>query len=58
VNVLGTALTFLLQHLDLISLLGEAVTKGVSKENLSEAIRKTMVAASDEQMKAELGEDT
>jgi hypothetical protein len=57
-NLLGAALTFLLQHLDLITLIGEAVTRGVSKETLSDAIRKTMVAASDEQMKAELGEDT
>lgn len=57
-NALGVALTFLLRHLDLISLIGEALTKGVTKENLAASIRATMVAASDEQMKRELGEDT
>ncbi len=57
-NVIGQVLTFLLQNLDLVSLIAEAITKGVSKESLAASIRAAMVAASDEQMKRELGEDT
>jgi hypothetical protein len=52
---MGAVLTFLLEHLDLIELLAEAINGGVKKDDLRAAIRKEMVAASDAEMRRELG---
>ncbi len=45
---------FLLSHADLLNALMEAIEGGASKDELMKAIRASMVAASDEQMKREL----
>ncbi len=47
--------TFLLEHGELLNALMEAIDGGTTKEELLRAIRASMVAASDEQMKRELG---
>lgn len=46
--------TFLLEHGELVNALMEAIEGGTTKEELMKAIRVSMVAASDEQMKREL----
>lgn len=46
---------FLLQHADVISLLMKAITGGANKENIVKAIEAEMLAASDAEMKRELG---
>lgn len=45
---------FLVDHTDLVNALIEAVEGGATKADLMKAIRASMVAAADEQMKAEL----
>jgi hypothetical protein len=47
--------TFLLQHADLVSAIKDAIDGGASKQELMKAIERAMVAASDAQMKKELG---
>jgi hypothetical protein len=46
---------FFLKHGELINALFEAIEGGATKEELLKAIRASMVAASDEEMKRELG---
>lgn len=53
--VLGRVLAFLLEHLDVVEALVEALEGGVSKDALKAAIRAEMVRASDEAMRRELG---
>ncbi len=45
---------FLLSHADLLNALMEAIEGGADKDSLMKAIRASMVAAADEQMKREL----
>jgi hypothetical protein len=52
---MGAVLAFILEHLELFELLGEAIKKGVDREVLRDSIKATMVAASDAEMKRELG---
>ncbi len=46
--------TFLLEHADLIDLVMKAIEGGASKEDLVKAVRASMVAASDAEMRREL----
>jgi len=46
---------FLLKHGELVNALMEAIEGGTTKEELMRAIRASMVAASDAEMKRELG---
>lgn len=46
---------FLLEHADLIGLIMNAVEAGMEKETLMNAVKAAMVAASDAEMKRELG---
>ncbi len=48
---------FLLKHGDLINAVMEAIEGGASKEEMMKAIRASMVAVSDVDMKRELAED-
>ena len=52
---MSAVLAFLLEHIDLIELLGEAIAGGASKDKLRAAIRKEMVEASDAEMRKEFG---
>lgn len=52
-GALAAVAAFLVEHSDLIELAGEAITKGVTKETLLTLIRKSMVEASDAEMKRE-----
>lgn len=53
-GIFATVGQFLVEHYDLVELAIEAITKGVSKDTLMNAIKKEMVAASDAEMKREL----
>lgn len=52
---MDVALRFLIEHVDLIELLFEAVTGGVSKERIVDQIKSEIVEASRERMRKELG---
>lgn len=51
---IGEALEFLLRHLDLIDAIRRALDSGATKEDVLKGIERTIVAASDEQMRREL----
>lgn len=54
--MIGTILTFLAEHYDLIELLYTAITqKSLTKTQAIQAIKDAMVAEADAQMKLELG---
>jgi hypothetical protein len=46
---------FLLEHADLITLVMNAIKGGANKDNIVKAIQAEMLAASDAEMKRELG---
>lgn len=52
---MASVLLFLAEHFDLVEALIEAIAGGASKESLLKAIKASMVTASDEAMKRELG---
>lgn len=52
---MAALLAFLAEHSALIEALVEAVASGASKDALLKAIKASMVSASDEAMKRELG---
>ena len=54
-GVLEAIFAFLVEHADIISLIKTAIEAGVSKDSLAKAIQAEMVAASDAEMKRELG---
>lgn len=54
IPAISAFLTFLLEHTELLNALMEAIEGGADKDSLMKAIRASMVAAADEQMKAEL----
>ncbi len=51
--MIGEILAWLLQHLDLITLIREALEGGVSKQELVEHIKKTMTEAARKQLEME-----
>ena len=53
-GALASIAAFLLEHADLIGELANALAGGASKDDLRKAIRASMVAASDAEMKKEL----
>lgn len=53
--VVAKVLGFLAEHFELVEALIEAVDNGATKEELMRSIKATMVAASVERMKRELG---
>lgn len=52
---MAIALKFLFEHLDLLELLFEAISGGVTKEKIVAQIKKEIVKASKARMRAELG---
>lgn len=54
-EALITIAGFLLQHADIITLIMKAINGGANKDNIVKAIEAEMVAASDAEMKRELG---
>lgn len=52
---IAEVVAFLATHTDLITAIYDAIAGGASKQDILAAVKKTMVAASDEQMKQELG---
>lgn len=54
-SALGEVLGVLLEHLDVVELVIEAIGKGVSKDTLKKSIRDEMIKASDAEMRRELG---
>lgn len=52
---IAKALEFLLEHLDVVVVLVEALEGGASRESIKAAIRAEMIKASDDQMRRELG---
>lgn len=55
IEALTTVASFLLEHADLVDDIAKAIDGGMSKDELRKAIRDAMVAASDAEMKRELG---
>lgn len=52
---MATVLLFLGEHFELVEALIEAIANGASKESVLKAIKASMVEASNERMKRELG---
>jgi hypothetical protein len=52
---MASILLFLAEHFELVEALIEAVAAGASKDSLLKAIKQSMITASDEAMKRELG---
>lgn len=53
--MVASVLLFLAEHFELVEALIEAVDGGATKEELLRSIKASMVAASNERMKRELG---
>ena len=54
--MIGEVLSFLIEHLSLITAIKEAIDSGASNDSLLKAIRESQIAASDAIMHAELDE--
>lgn len=53
--LIGTLLTFLADHADVIEAIVKAIESGASKEAVREAIKQAQIEASDAVMREELG---
>jgi hypothetical protein len=53
--LIGTLLTFLADHADIVAAIVKAIESGASQESIREAIKAAQVEASDAVMREELG---